>query len=268
MATTSPNPAETYERYMVPALFAPSASHMIEVAAPMPGERVLDVACGTGIVARQIAPSVGPGGTVAGLDISPHMLAVAHERSESEGLDIAWYESRAEESPFPDASFDLVTCQFGLMFFTDRAVALAGMHRVLSPGGRVVSSVFQGIERHPFYVRLNKVIHERFGVSGVGDIFALGEVGKLRALFAGAGFGNVDIQPFDFEAQFPAPDAFLAGEIDVDTAAIPEMQHLDAGARAEMVKAIASQMRDALREVTEGNHVVMPFHILVVRADR
>ncbi|CAN5800014.1 methyltransferase domain-containing protein [soil metagenome] len=266
MAATSPNPAETYESYMVPGLFAPCAARLIEAVAPPSWDRVLDVACGTGIVARHAASHTDSGGTVTGLDISPDMLEVARSRAAEQRLTIAWHEGRAEALPFPDGAFDLVTCQFGLMFFTDRQAALAEMHRILTPDGWLVLNVFQGIDRHPFYGRLDKVIRDRFGISGVGDIFALGDIGQLQALVMDAGFGKVDIQPFDIDARFPAPGAFLAGEIAVDTAAIPEMQHLDATARAEMVNAIAGDMQDAMREVTDGDHIVMPFHVLILRA--
>src|SRR5918995_3881942 len=129
------NPAETYERYMVPALFAPAAEHLLAVARLRPGERVLDVGTGTGIVARLAAPNVGPTGRVAGLDASPAMLSVARAMAAEEGLSIEWQEGRAEALPYPDESFDLVLSQFALMFFTDRAGALSEMWRGVIPRG-------------------------------------------------------------------------------------------------------------------------------------
>jgi SAM-dependent methyltransferase len=268
MTVTPHNPAETYEQFMVPALFAPCADHLVAAADPRPDARVLDIATGTGIVARKLAFRLGPGGAVTGLDVSPGMLAVARDRAASEGAGIAWVEGRAEALPFPDGAFDLVTCQFGLMFFADRDAAMTEAHRVLAPGGRMVALVFQDIARHPFYVRLDQVIRDRFDVSGVGDIFALGDRDALGSLVTRAGFEPVAIQPFELVARFPDPDAFLAGEIDVDTASIPAMQHLDVEARAAMVDAIATDMRDALREVTAGDVVAMPFHTLIAIATR
>src|SRR5262245_65586750 len=131
---------------MVPALFAPWASHLIRIADPKPGERVLDAGCGTGIVARQVAARVGAKGSVTGLDLSPHMLAVARETAAREGRTVEWREGQAEKLPFPVGSFDLVLCQFALMFFADRAAALAEMRRVLSAGGRAAVSVWQGLD--------------------------------------------------------------------------------------------------------------------------
>ena len=268
MSVETHNPAEGYEDYMGPALFAPCAERLIAVASPEPGERVLDLATGTGIVARKLATRVGPGGTVTGLDISPGMLAVARDRAAREGATIDWVEGRAEALPFPDGAFDLVTCQFGLMFFSDKAAALREVRRVLAPDGRVALNVFQEIRRHPFYVRLDEVIQARFGLSGVRDIFALGDQDHLRDLFAAAGFDAVDIQPWDMVARFPDPDVFIAGEIDVDTAAIPAMQQVDAGQRAAIVAELADRMRDDLAAVTASDVVAMPYETWIVTATR
>jgi ubiquinone/menaquinone biosynthesis C-methylase UbiE len=123
------NPAEGYESYMVPTLFGPCARNLIDVADPRPGERVLDVGCGTGIVARQVASRVEATGKVTGLDVSRNMLAVARATATREGLTIEWREGNAERLPFPDSSFDLVLCQFALMFVTNKAVARAEMRR-------------------------------------------------------------------------------------------------------------------------------------------
>ncbi|MGH7233070.1 MAG: class I SAM-dependent methyltransferase [Nitrospiraceae bacterium] len=262
------NPAETYESYMVPALFRPWASRLIEYAKPQRGERVLDVACGTGIAARQIAPRVGSDGTVVGLDLSRNMLAVARAMSERENASISWHEGRAESLPFPDGSFDLVLCQQALQFFTDRQAALAQMHRVLTHGGRLALSVWQGLPVHPFYQILHDVIQQRLGMSGVQDIFALGEADELVGLLAKVGFRHVAIEPVSMTARFPDPEGFLSGEIDVDTASIPAMQHVTPQDRRAVVAAIREDMAAALRDVTEDDHVVLPFHSHLARADR
>jgi len=261
------NPAETYENYMVPTLFAPWASHLLQSANPQPGERVLDVACGTGVVARHVAQRAKTDGKVVGLDLNPNMLEVARAAAEREGLDIEWHEGRAEKLPFSDGSFDLVLCQFALMFFADRLAAVTEMHRVLTNTGRVALSVWQGLDRHPFYQRLNDVIQRRLGMSVLQDIFAVGEA-ELRTLLTDAGFQQVEIEPLSMTARFPDPDGFLAGEIDVDTAAIPSMQHLDANARQAITAAISEDMRIPLHEVTKDDHVVIPFHVHIARAKR
>jgi ubiquinone/menaquinone biosynthesis C-methylase UbiE len=260
------NPAETYENYMVPTLFAPWASRLIQAANPQLGERVLDLACGTGIVARKVAARIGSNGSIVGIDLNPNMLTVARAVAQREGLDIEWHQGRAEKLPFADASFHLVLCQFALMFFADRQAALTEVQRVLIDGGRLLLSVWQSLNQHPFYQKLHEVIEQRLGMSGVQDIFALGDASRLRASLTDAGFQQVEIEPVSLTARFPDPEGFLAGEIDVDTAAIPSMQHLDAQARQAITAAIGDDMKGALQEVTEGAYVVLPFQAHIARS--
>src|SRR5262245_6199314 len=114
----------------------PSSAHgrprLADAVRIRPGERVLDVACGTGVLARQAASRVGSEGSVAGVDPSPGMLAVAKRLAPA----IAWRQGTAEALPFEDGSFDAVVSQFGMMFFADRGRAIREMLRVLIPGGR------------------------------------------------------------------------------------------------------------------------------------
>jgi len=155
-----------------------------------------------------------------------------------------------------------------LMFFADRQSALAEMRRVLVPDGRVVLSVFAGIDRHPFYVALDDAIARRLGTSAVGTIFALGDADALGESLLRAGLRDVAIEPFSITARFPNPAEFLAGEIDVDTAAIPAMQGLDATGRRDLTKAIQQDMVEPLREVTIGDAVHLPFEVLIACARR
>jgi SAM-dependent methyltransferase len=148
------NPAETYENYFVPAMFHPWAAILLRHAAPKLGERVLDVACGTGVVARMAAPLVGPNGQVVGLDMNPAMLAVARQLPAPSGATITWQDGNAMAPPFTDGAFDLVLCQHGLQFFPDRSVAIGEMRRVLAPRGRALAIVLQTLARHPVYEAL------------------------------------------------------------------------------------------------------------------
>ncbi len=130
------NAAENYERYFVPTIGIPFATALLEAAGLHRGERVLDVACGTGVVTRLAAEQVGSSGAVAGLDINPAMLAVARSVSSS-GAAIEWHEASAESLPLADGSFDVVLSSLGLQFVPDKASALREMRRVLAPGGRL-----------------------------------------------------------------------------------------------------------------------------------
>jgi SAM-dependent methyltransferase len=213
-----------------------------------------------------VASRVGATGKVTGIDVSPNMLAVAKVAAAREGLTIEWREGNAEQLPFPDSSFDLVLCQFALMFVGNKAAALAEMRRVVRENGRVLVSVWQGLDRHPFYRTLHEVIQRRLGMSALQEIFALGSADELRELALGAGFQQVEIEPCSLTARFPNPDEFIAGEIEVDTAAIPSMQHLGPQARKAIVAGITADMQAPLKEVTSDNHVVLPFHGHIVRA--
>jgi ubiquinone/menaquinone biosynthesis C-methylase UbiE len=261
-----PNPAENYETFMVPAFFGPWAERMAARAEPIAGVAALDVGSGTGVVARRLA-SLGANRTV-GLDASSAMLGVARAAASREGVEIDWREGTAEGLPFGEGEFDLVTCQFALMFFADRAAALREMYRVLRPGGRFCLSVLQPIGRHPFYGALDRAIERRLGASGVGQIFALGDADALAARIAREGFRDVAVEPASMDARFGDPGGFIAGEIEVDTAAIPSMQALDAAARGDLVQAIAGELAAPLAEVTQNGEVVMPFHVLIASASR
>jgi ubiquinone/menaquinone biosynthesis C-methylase UbiE len=262
------NPAETYESYMGPTFFGPWASRLIESAKPRPGGRVLDVGTGTGIVARLAASQVGPDGSVVGLDLSPDMLGLPGPRRHGKGSSSSGTRGRAERLPFPDGTFDLVLCQYALMFFVDQPAALAEMHRVLADGGRLALVVFQTIERHPFYRELDEAIQRTLGAPGVQQMFSLGDADGLSSLITGAGFKRVGIERISMTSRFPQPEAFLAGDIDVDTAAFPSMQHLDPPGRQAVTSAIREEMEGPLSQVVEDNHVVLPYHALIVTAER
>ena len=115
------NAPVNYERYFVPVIGKPLAERLVRAAQLKPGERVLDVACGTGIVARLAARDVGDSGVVAGLDVNPGMLAVAKAALNDDSVE--WFEAGMEAMPVPDGAFDVVTCQMGLQFVPDKDAA-------------------------------------------------------------------------------------------------------------------------------------------------
>ena len=251
---------------MVPSLFAPWATYLVQVANPQLGERVLDIACGTGIVARNIAPRVGLQGIVIGLDANPDMINMARIAAEQEHLTTEWFTNPAEQLPFPDENFDLILCQFGLMFFTNRHAALKEMHRVLRKGGRLVLSVWQGLDRHPFFQILHDVSQRHFGKSSVETVFSLGNSDELRQLLTNSGFRQVEIEPMSLTAHFPQPEEFLAWEIDIDPGEAPALQNLDKEAQQEILAAARQDMQSPLEEVMQENQVVLEFHAHIAQA--
>lgn len=252
--------AETYERVMIPALMSPWAAQVIRAVQVQPGERALDVACGTGVVARRLAPLVGTQGQVFGLDRNPEMLRVARLAADREGLAIDWRLGQAEQLPFPDGAFDVIVCQFALMYFADRRAALAEMRRALSASGRVGLGVWQAMERHPFYQALDEVSQRRLGRSSVQGMFSLADAEELRGLLADAGFQRVEIESLSLTARFEDPEALLAWELDVDPATAPALRDLDAPARQAILAALHEEMQAPLRAVMQDGQVRMPFH--------
>jgi SAM-dependent methyltransferase len=145
---------EMYERNMVPAIFAPFAKGLLEFANLLAGEYVLEVAHGTGIVARLAWPQVAPSGHVVGLDVNAAMLEVARSASEEVGAPIAWQEGDIAWLPMADGAFDVSLCRHGLQYFPDRHAALTEMHRMLRASGRLVLSVWRPCPVQPRACRL------------------------------------------------------------------------------------------------------------------
>jgi SAM-dependent methyltransferase len=265
MVQVRANPAEMYEKVFVPTLFGPWADVLLDRAQPRSGERVLDVACGTGVVARRAAPMVGASGQVVGLDFSPDMLEVARARAGDEGLAIDWREASAVDLPFPDGAFDLLICQQGLQFFPDRPRAVREMRRVLTTGGRTVIATWQGIDRHPLYRALDDAI-ERHLVSSPAVPFSFGDPIALRDLLRGAGFGQVEIEETSRVARFPDPDRFVTLTIRAAAAVMPELRQLSETEQADRFAAIERDIADVVAAHVDGDAVAVRWHANVALA--
>lgn len=173
-------PADVYDEFFVPALFKQWGPVVAAAAEVKPGDRVLDVACGTGALTLAVADLVGRKGSVVGLDANPDMLAVARRKS----APIEWIDGRAEGLPLPTGSFDAVVSQFALMFFEDRAGALREMMRVLVPEGRLAVAVCDAVENSPGYGALASLLDRLFG-KAIGDAFRAPFVLGNRELLLG-----------------------------------------------------------------------------------
>ena len=200
---------ENYERYFVPAIGAPLANDLIAVAALRPGERVLDVACGTGVVSRLASQEVGATGAVAGLDINPGMLAVARTTTPPD-VSIDWHEASIEGIPLPEASVDAVLCQMGLQFVADKRTALREMRRVLAPDGRLILNVPGPTPQ--LFVIMEEALTRHIGVEAarfVSHVFSLHDMEELQKLLEGADFRDVSVQEDTRSLCLPAPEEFL-----------------------------------------------------------
>jgi len=207
------NTASNYEKLMVPALFVSWTERILDEASIKPGDRILDVACGTGIVARTAIKHTGSNGTsVTGLDPNPGMLAVAE--SISSGSE--WKEGVAEELPFGDDSFDVVVSQFGLMFFQDRPAALQEMYRVLKPGGRLIVSVFDSLDNNPGYRAMTEVFERVAGEEVAQTLrgpFSLGDLEELKVLCAESGLSSAEVTTRNGNARFPDARTMVLADV-------------------------------------------------------
>jgi SAM-dependent methyltransferase len=255
-----------YERYLVPAFFAPCADQLVEAAALVPGERVLDVACGTGIVARRAAARVGATGAVTGLDLNQGMLEVAATVAAGTQPAIDWRRGDATALPLPDGAVDVVLCQQGLQFFPDPAAAVGELRRVLAPAGRAAIAVWRFIEHNPAFVVLTEALERHLG-TGPADLlrspFAAGDPEPLRALLGGAGFRDPHLAIGILAARFPSVEEFLRQE----AAASPLAEHVET-LDASRLEGLLDDLRTALGPYRDDRGVAFPMQTWLVTARR
>jgi ubiquinone/menaquinone biosynthesis C-methylase UbiE len=204
--------AIAYEELWVPALFGQWAQIVAEEANIEPVHRVLDVACGTGVLTREVASRLNNSSQVTGVDSNPGMLSVAMGYNS----EIEWKQGSAEKLPFRDHHFNVVVCQFGLMFFSDRVRAIKEMLRVLAPDGRLVMTVWDALENIPAYSKSVSTI-ERYGGKkarkALNNPFELGDKDILRATLSEAGISDITITTHAGTARFPDLKSMLDADL-------------------------------------------------------
>jgi SAM-dependent methyltransferase len=202
--------AEIYETVFVPAMMGEWASRAIALASPQAGERILDVAAGTGALTRLAAKSVGPNGRVVGLDLNSDMLDVARTSgSEATAAPIEWREGDASALPFDDESFDVAFCAFGLMFFPDRVGALTEMRRVLRPEGRLTLMVWGAMSKCPGQMAMKESWTRHFGPDAAGLFdrqHSLGDPAGVSSLVDAAGFKQTKVNAAMGSVRLPSPE--------------------------------------------------------------
>ena len=208
------NFAERYETVLVPVIFEPWARELIRRAKPQDGEHILDLACGTGVVTRQLAQTALAAGSLTGADFNGDMLEVARNSAENAGIDAQWVEASADDLLFPDDRFDLAFCQQALQFFPDRAAALRELLRVVKPGGRVAFCVQRELSCNPLLRAQANALDKHVGPQAgdaVRAICSLPHGETIRALFEEAGFTEIDVEDVSLELHHPNGRAFAAG---------------------------------------------------------
>ena len=254
---SDPGPAELFEQFFGPTIFAPWTRVLLEHAEPRPTEQVLDLACATGTVARQTAPIVQDDGRVVGLDIDPDMLRVARQRAASENVSVEWVQGDAMDVDLPDDSFDLVLCQQGLQFFSEPGRALREAARLLRKGGRIALNVWKPLAHHPVYEALLEAEARHLGadLDTVATPFTFGDADRLTDLMNGAGFDDVEVTERCLDVQFPDPDTFVMLTVMAGAAVVPELALDDEEERSALIEAVSRDSADVLEEYRDGDRL-------------
>lgn len=252
--------AELYESAFVPAFFAQWAPLLCEAASVASGAAVLDVACGTGVVARTAADLVAPGGSVVGLDLNEAMLTVARRLRP----DVGWRQGRADDLPFADESFDVTLCQMALMFFPDRAAALSEIRRVTRAGGTVAVAVPARLADQAAFAPFVALAGRHAGPEAMallGAYFVCGELDDLVGLFSGVGLDTVSARTHTGVYRAPSVDGFVATEVE----STPLRERIS----DEVYARIRADAHDVLAPFTHsGGRVEAPFTCNIVAAHR
>jgi len=255
----------TYERYIVPTWMLDWTEDLIVAGGVGPGKRVLDVACGTGIVARKAAGRVGPGGRIAGLDANEGMLRVAGTCAREEGLaDVAWYRSDVTRMPFSRGEFDVVLCHQGLQFFPDRHAALREMARVLTPGGRLALGVWGRPDRCPYVIAVAGVLEDYLGAESTTMFRQAGSLSnpdELLGLVRSAGFSDVHLRAETKISRHPS----LAGLLPAYFSIFPVAAEISAMQEEERARMFCS-METALALYCEKDGLAVPTENYIVTA--
>lgn len=256
--------SEAYERYLVPALFTPWAVDLLARVALQPRDRILDVACGTGIVARLAAHQVGASGRVIGLDLNAEMIREARTQSAKLEDTVAWLEGHVEMLPLRDATFDVVLCQQSIQFFSDQMKAVQEMKRVLTPSGRFALNVSRALPYNP-YIRALADALERHVSPAAGTAMrapcGFGDAEALRGLLMTAEWRDVRIHIVIQTIRHPSISAFIAGQL-AATPVAASIAALDDNAYAALIADICT----SLQPYTDDEGLAVPYEIHVAVA--
>ncbi|MER8825060.1 methyltransferase domain-containing protein [Mesorhizobium sp. M0938] len=242
---------EMYERWLVDALFRPWAEMTLDELELSPGDRVLDIACGTGIVARVAKERLGGAGYIVGVDISPDMLAVARAVEPA----IGWREGNASELPLRDGEqFDVVVCQQGLQFFPDKPAAAAQMRRALAKGGRLAVATWRSDDEIQFFRELRRIAERHLGAIA-DQRYSFGDAAALEVLLRDAGFHGIRSRTISRTIRFKDGAPFLR----LNTKALVGMSAAGKGMgdqeRKRVADEIVSESAPALQPYSDGSEL-------------
>lgn len=258
--------AQAYEDHLVHSLFAPWAQRVVDHARPVAGESVLDVACGTGIGARLVAPLLSPGGSIVSADIDPGMIAVAkstHSNTElPSDVSVEWHAHPGELPLVQEGSIDLCLCLQGPQFLTDPTEGMVQIYRSLKTGGRLAASVWNEYSTNKGHYAIGQALQKR-GIKPAIKPFSFGNPEHAKALFELAGFEIEYFSTDDMKIAFPSTKQFVDGV----AAGAPATRHALAQLEAADLEAFIGDVDVQLApyKTPEGLQLPTSAHIVVAR---
>ena len=245
---------EIYERVLVGPLFRPFAEQLLTRVAPTSTDRVIDVACGTGIVARVARERLGPGARIVGVDVAPAMLAVARTVDQS----IEWREGNATSLPVGATEhFTVLTCHQGLQFMPDKPAAIREMRRVLAPTGCVAIATWSSLDDLPGMVELNAIVERHVGPI-TDSRHSLGDPKALKQLLVEGGFNDVEVGTLSQDVQFAGGELFARLNAMAAFGMSEKGKALAESERSELARKIAVESRDVIAKSTKNGVFVLP----------
>ena len=232
------------------------AGWLCDAAGLKPGHRALDVACGAGQPSATAAERVRPGGRVIATDLSPDMVAVTRRTAQRLGLDnLEVQEMDAQALTFPDESFDAATCRFGLMFCPDPVKAVSEIRRVLKPGARFATAVWDVPAKNPFFTSITGVLAE-FVPMPTPDptapgVFRLAPPGELERVLKAGGFSTSTVEPRPITLTYGSLDEYW----EIQTALAAPLRTALASLSAEKIAELKAKVFEALKPHVEGGAV-------------
>ena len=247
-------------------MFEPLALLFLDRVPLKPGDRVLDVACGTGIVARLVAPVVAPvggqGGRITGVDISGEMLVVARSSTTASGAAIQWRLGDAANLPIEDDAFDVVLCQQGFQYFADQAAALSEMYRVLSTGGRLALCFARAVnaDSQPYQWEKARALHLHAGYEAGRKAqhlapFFHGDANMISKLITQAGFLNSEVENLTIKVQMGSLDRLIHED------QFPDLVN-------DVQMAVVRHVQNAMKPYTNGRGVEIPYGMHIATAQK
>jgi ubiquinone/menaquinone biosynthesis C-methylase UbiE len=255
---------EIYERVLVEPLFRPFAEELVTRVAPSRGDSVIDVACGTGIVARVARERLGPEARIVGVDVAPAMLAVARRVAPT----IDWRQGNAVALPVSaDEQFTVATCHQGLQFMPDKAAALRDMRRVLAPRGRIAIATWASLEDLPEMRELNATVERHVGPI-VDSRHTLGDGTALKALIVDAGFSRVNVKSYAHDVRFGDGALFARLNAMAVIGMSDKGKVLNEAERGELAGRIAAESGETIARGTKNGSFVLPLITNIALAER